>query len=98
MGASIEVRSVFMMKGRGAVVIAYLRQGTVQLGQQTQPLALGSGALQVLTLAAAETLHSAEGGKDALGLVFCERPSLDTLRSALAAGTVLHFEDPAVNG
>ena len=93
MHASIEVRSVFTMKGRGAVAIGYLRHGTVRIGQQTQPLALGAGPLQVLTLAAVETVHAVEGGKDALGLVFAERPSLDVLRSALVAGTMLHFEN-----
>ncbi len=98
MNASVEVRSVFMLKGRGAVAIGYLRQGAVRVGQQTQPLALGTGPLQVLTLAAVEIVHAVEGGKDALGLVFRERPSLDALRTALAAGMMLHCSDAAVDG
>jgi translation elongation factor EF-Tu-like GTPase len=98
MDADIEVRNVFTVKGRGAVAIGYLRHGSVRVGQHTQPLALGAGPHRVLTLAAVETVHAADGGAGALGLVFRERPSLDEVRSALAPGTMLHFEDPAVTG
>ena len=93
MSGDIEVRNVFHVKGRGAVAIGYLRHGSVCAGQQTGPLALGPGPHRVLTLAAVEPVHAPDGGADALGLVFQERPSLDALRSALAAGTVLRFED-----
>ena len=93
MSADIEVRSVFTMKGRGAVVIGYLRRGTALVGQQTRSPALSAGPHQVLTLAAVETMHAPEGGDNALGLVFRERPSLDDIRSALTPGTVLQFED-----
>lgn len=41
MSADIEVRNVFNVKVRGAVAIGYLRHGTVRVGQQTRPLALG---------------------------------------------------------
>lgn len=93
MSADIEVRSVFTMKGRGAVAIGYLRRGTVHVGQQTRSPALSMGPHRVLTLAAVETMHAPEGGANALGLVFRERPSLDDIRSALTPGTVLQFED-----
>jgi len=93
MHADIEMRNVFTVKGRGAVAIGYLRQGTVRVGQQTRPLALGPGPHRVLTLAAVETVHAPDGGASALGLVFRERPSLEDLRSALTPGTVLRFED-----
>jgi hypothetical protein len=97
MGADIEVRSLFMMKGKGAVAIGYLRQGTAHVGQRTQPLALPADLPQVLTLAAVEVVHAIDGSSDALGLVFRERPSLDDLRSVLTRGTVLHLEDPALD-
>jgi translation elongation factor EF-Tu-like GTPase len=93
MNADIEIRNVFHVKGRGAVAIGYLRQGTVRVGQQTRPLALGAGPHRVLTLAAVETVHAPDGGASALGLVFRERPSLEELRSALTPGTVLQFGD-----
>jgi translation elongation factor EF-Tu-like GTPase len=93
MNADIEIRNVFHVKGRGAVAIGYLRQGTVRVGQQTRPLALGAGPHRVLTLAAVETMHAPDGGASALGLVFRERPSLEELRSALMPGTVLQFGD-----
>src|SRR5512134_3660705 len=93
MSGDIEVRNVFHVKGRGAVAIGYLRRGTVRAGYQTRPLALGAGPHRVLTLAAVESVHAPDGGVNALGLVFDERPSLDALRSALAPGTVLRFED-----
>jgi translation elongation factor EF-Tu-like GTPase len=93
MSADIEVRNVFSMRGRGAVAIGYLREGTIQVGQRTGPLALGAGQHRVLTLAAVEPVRSPEGGADAVGLVFRERPSLEDLRFALAPGTVIRFED-----
>jgi translation elongation factor EF-Tu-like GTPase len=98
MNAEIEVRNVFNVKGRGAVAIGYLRRGTVRVGQQTRPLALGAGPHRVLTLAAVEAVHAADGGAGAFGLVFRERPSLEELRSALTPGTVLRFEDAAGTG
>ena len=93
MSAGIEVRNVFDMRGRGAVVIGYLREGTIRVGQRTRPLTLGSGQARVLTLAAVEPVRSPDGGSDALGLVFRERPSLEDLRLALAPGTVIRFEE-----
>jgi hypothetical protein len=93
MTADIEVRNVFHMKGRGAVAIGYLRQGTARIGQQTTLLAAGTGPPRVLTLAAVEPVRAPDGGASALGLVFRERPSLDDLRAALPPGTVLQFED-----
>ena len=95
MSAEIEVRNVFNMKGRGAVAIGYLREGTVRVGQRTRPLALGAGPHRVLTLAAVEPVHAADGGAGALGLVFRERPSLEDVRVDLAPGTVVRFEDEA---
>jgi hypothetical protein len=97
MSAGIEVRNVFDMRGRGAVVIGYLREGTIRVGQRTRPLALGSGQ-RVLTLAAVEPVRSPDGGSDALGLVFRERPSLEDLRLALSPGTVIRLEDDAGTG
>jgi selenocysteine-specific translation elongation factor len=93
MNADVVVRNVFHVKGRGAVAIGYLRQGTVQVGQRTQPLTLGGKARRVLTLAAVETMQAPDGVR-ALGLVFRERPSLEELRWVLPPGTVLQFEDP----
>jgi hypothetical protein len=97
MNADIEIRNVFHVKGRGAVAIGYLRQGAVRVGQQTQPLALGTGPHRILTLAAVEAMH-APNGASALGLVFRERPSLAELRLALTPGTVLQFEDTPGTG
>lgn len=79
MTADIEVRSLFSMKGRGAAIIGYLRQGTVRVGQQACPPALGGGPYRVLTLAAVETMHPPDGGDNALGLVFRERPRLEDI-------------------
>jgi hypothetical protein len=93
MNADVEVRNVFHVKGRGAVAIVYLRRGMVRVGQQTQPLALAGGLRRVLTLAAVETMHAPDGGAQALGLAFRERPSLEELRVVLAPGTLLQFED-----
>ena len=93
MKAEIEVRNVFHMKGRGAVAIGYLRQGAVRVGQRTHLPALGTGPQGVLTLAAVEAVRASDGGADAFGLIFQERPSLAALRSALIPGTVLQFED-----
>ena len=93
MSGDVEVRNLFNMRGRGAVAIGYLRQGTVRVGQRTGPLAFGAGPARVLTLAAVEPMHAPDGGADALGLVFRERPSLADLRLALAPGTVIRFED-----
>ncbi len=95
MDAGIEVRNVFNVKGRGAVAIGYLRYGVARVGQQTQPLALGSGPPRVLTLDAVETMHASAGGAGALGLVFRERPTLDEVRLALAPGILLQFTTPA---
>jgi hypothetical protein len=94
MDAEVEVRNLFTVKGRGAVAIGYPRQGTARVGQQTAPLAIGTGPLRMLTLAAVEAVRSPDGGADAVGLVFRERPSLDDLRVALAPGTLLRFADP----
>jgi hypothetical protein len=80
MSADVEVRNVFDLTGRGAVAIGYLREGSIRAGQRTCPLALGAGQPRVLTLAAVEPVHSPDGGADALGLVFRERPSLQDLR------------------
>ena len=91
MSGEIEVHSVFAVKGRGAVVIGYLRVGTVRPGQQAR--LSGPGPAQVLTLAAVEPVHAPDGGADALGLVFRERPALAAVRSALMSGTRLRFED-----
>ncbi len=98
MHGEIEVRNVFPVKGRGAVVIGYLRQGTVRIGQQTPPLALGDGPPRVLTLAAVETMHAPEGGANALGLIFRERPPLEQLRAVLTPGTLLRVEDAPGTG
>lgn len=65
--------------------------------RRTRPLTLGAGQYRVLTLAAVEPVHSPDGGADAIGLVFRERPSLQDLRVALAPGTVIRFEDDAGN-
>jgi hypothetical protein len=56
-------------------------------------VAFGVGPDRVLTLAAVEAMHAPDGGGDALGLVFRERPSLADLRLALVPGTVIRFED-----
>lgn len=96
MSADVEVRNVFTMKGRGAVAIGYLRRGSVQIGQQTRLPALSSGPYRVLTLATVETMHAPEGGSNALGLVFRERPTLEDVGPALTPGTVLRFEDATV--
>jgi translation elongation factor EF-Tu-like GTPase len=93
MQAQVEVRNVFLVKGRGAVAIGYLRQGTVRVGQQTRPMALGTGPPRVLTLAAVESVRAPDGGESALGLVFRERPSLEDLLAVLTPGTVLTFSD-----
>jgi len=93
MNTEIEVRNVFHLKGRGAVAIGYLRRGTVRVGQRTTPLVLGTGPHRVLTLAAVQSMHAADGGPGALGLVFRERPSLEDLRVALAPGTLLQFQN-----
>jgi hypothetical protein len=98
MGAEIEVRNLFNMKGRGAVAIGYLREGTVRVGQRTRPLAFGTGPQRVLTLAAVEPVHAPDGGADALGLVFRERPSLEDLRLALVPGMMIRFEDDSGTG
>jgi hypothetical protein len=98
MGAEIEVRSLFSMRGRGAVAIGYLREGTVRVGQRTRPLAFGTGLECVLTLAAVEPVHAPDGGADALGLVFRERPSLEDLCRALVPGMVIRFEDDTDTG
>ena len=95
MSGEIEVHRVFTVKGRGAVVIGYLRLGTVRPGQQVRLPEPGPGPPRVLTLAAVEPVHAPDGGGDALGLVFRERPSLEAVRSALAAGARLRFEDAA---
>lgn len=98
MTGEVEVRNVFHVKGRGAVAIGYLRRGTVRAGQRTGPLVLEEGKTRVLTLEAVETMHAADGGIDALGLVFRERPSLDGLRAALPPGTVLRLQDVPETG
>jgi translation elongation factor EF-Tu-like GTPase len=96
MSADIEVRNVFTMKGRGAVVIGYLRRGTALIGQQTRVPALGAGSNRVLTLAAVETVHAPDSSESALGLVFRERPTLEEVGSALPPGTILQFEDATI--
>jgi hypothetical protein len=91
--AEVEVRSVFAVKGRGAVVIAYPRQGTVRVGQETQWPAQAGDAIAGLTVAAAEVVRSPDGGADAVGLVFHQRPPLEQLRLALPPGTRLRFQE-----
>jgi translation elongation factor EF-Tu-like GTPase len=98
MHADIEIRSVFTVKGRGAVAVGYLRGGTVRVGQRTPLPAPRAGAPRWLTLAAVEPVHSPDGGGDALGLVFRERPSIEELGAALTPGIVLRFEDFADGG
>lgn len=98
MNPGVEIRNLLTVKGQGTVAIAYLRQGDIRVGQQTQPLALDAGPLRVLTLAAVIPIHSPDGGRAGLGLVFRERPSLKELRLALAPGTLLLFEDATDTG
>lgn len=98
MSADVEVRSLFTMKGRGAAVIGYSRGGTVRVGQQARPPALSTGPYRVLTLEAVETVHAPDGGDNALGLVFRERPTLKDIASVLTPGTVLRFEDASAIG
>ncbi len=89
----IEVRSLFHMHGRGAIAIGYPRSGSARVGQQTQPLALVGAPPLVLTLEAIQPVRSPDGGADAVGLLFRERPSLDALRAVLTPGMLLRFED-----
>jgi translation elongation factor EF-Tu-like GTPase len=96
MSADIEVRNVFTMKGRGAVVIGYLRRGSARIGQQTRVPAPGAGPQRVLTIAAVETVHSHDSSEGALGFVFRERPTIEEIGPALTPGTLLQFEDAAV--
>lgn len=98
MSAEIEVRNVFTIRGRGAVAIAYVRRGTVRVGQQTPALALGGTGDQTLTLAAVEALHAPGEGGDAIGVTFRERPSMEALQAALPPGTVLRLEEPGGTG
>lgn len=87
---------MFTMKGRGAIVIGYLRRGTALIGQQTRVPAPGTGSNRVLTLAAVETVHAPDSGESALGLVFRERPTLEEIGSTLPPGTMLQFEDATI--
>ena len=96
--AGVEIRNLITVKGQGAVATGYLRQGTIRVGQQTQPLALDAGPPRVLTLAVVVPMHSPDGGPGGLGLVFRERPSLEELRLALTPGLLLLFEDGTGNG
>jgi hypothetical protein len=98
MNAGIEVRNLVDVKGKGAVAIGYLREGAIRVGQQTQPLALDAGPHRILTLAAVVPMHALDGGPDAMGLVFRERPSLTELRLALTAGAFLQLQDTTIPG
>jgi translation elongation factor EF-Tu-like GTPase len=93
MHTEVQVRNAISISGRGAVLIGYVRGGTPRVGQLTRPLSLGLESERRLEVTAVETLHSAEAGGPAVGLVFRNPPKLGDLRRALPAGTILILED-----
>ncbi len=105
MSAKIEVRNALHVSGRGAVLIGFVRAGTVQVGQVTGLLQLGRGPQRRLEVAAIQQLASAEVGGSAIGLVFRNPPNFQELQTALPRGALLTLEaegggvmDPSAGG
>jgi len=94
MGAEIEVHNVITLGDRGAVLIGFIRSGTVRIGLVTVPLALGDASRRRLEVIAVERLSSMEPGGPPVGLVFRNPPQRDELRRRLPAGSVLLLEEP----
>jgi translation elongation factor EF-Tu-like GTPase len=93
MGARIEVRNAITIKGRGPVLIGYLRSGAVHVGQITVSLPLDQPTERRLEVVAVERLTSTEGDGPAIGLVFRDPPSLRALELVLPPGSILLLEE-----
>jgi hypothetical protein len=91
--AEVEVRNGITIAGRGAVLIGFVRSGTVRVGQRTPPLTFGDSAPRRLELIAVQRLASADAGGSAVGLVFARAPSLKELEQTLPAGAQLTLDD-----
>ena len=94
MDTEIEVHNSINIIGRGAMLLGHVRCGTVHIGQVTEPLVLGRAPVQRLEVSAVERLSSIEGHGVAVGIAFRHAPSLDDLKRALPAGSVLVLEEP----
>lgn len=92
MPAELEVHNCMNLAGRGAVLLAFVRSGTPQAGQVTEPLTLAGVVHPGLEILAVEKLSSMGTSRPAVGLVFREPPRLDALRAALPPGTLLVLE------
>ena len=91
-GVRIQVRSVFEVRGHGAVLVGHPLAGVVRVGQRTAPLVLDEGPARRLEVVAVQQLHASEPGGTGVGLVFRERPRLEALAAALPPGTILVLE------
>jgi translation elongation factor EF-Tu-like GTPase len=93
MSAEVEVQNSIVIPGMGAVVVGYVRAGTVRVGQMTEPLSLGEGALRRLEVESVQRLSSMESSGAGVGIVFRHPPHLELLRRALPPGCVLVLEE-----
>ncbi|MEO8138078.1 MAG: hypothetical protein ABI742_00445 [Gemmatimonadota bacterium] len=93
MTAQVEVRNGITIAGRGAVLICFVRSGTVRAGQRTQPLPIGDAPARCLEVVAVQKLAAADASGSAVGLVFKGAPSLKELQRALPPGALLVLQD-----
>ena len=96
--AQVEVRNGITIAGRGAVLICFVRSGTVRTGQRTPSLQFGDAPARRLQVVAVQKLAAADASGSAVGIVFKGAPSLKDLQRALPAGALLELEDPPETG
>lgn len=93
MTAQVEVRNGLTIPGRGAVLICFVRSGSVRAGQRTPLLQFGDAPARRLEIIAVQKLAAADASGSAVGLVFKGAPSLKEMQRALPAGALLLLED-----
>ena len=94
MGAEVEVHNIMSIPGRGAVLLARVQSGSVQVGQLSVPIPLGKDVPQRLEVASIERLSSMEGRGAAVGIGFRNDPHPEYLRRRFPVGSILSLSDP----
>ncbi len=83
MSTTLQIRDVFEISGRGAVLSCDVASGKVAPGMRTESLPLG-GSEQGLTVRGVDFVDRLSRRESHLGLTFYDRPSVEALRGALA--------------
>ena len=95
MGAVFQLEDTFTITGRGLVLAGQLVEGVVRVGDRVQlPLGGGDRPARVTGVEIGHSLAADGSARGFLGLLVGELPpaEIPLVRSALAAGQVLHIE------